>query len=62
MNNARKEFSEQTIVRIEAKIKLLLDFWVYENSTPEQDRCTSAAIASLTAARKVLLAELEEHE
>ena len=61
MNNGRKEFCEQTIKTIEAKIALLL-CCISENSSSKQDKRVAGMIQSLTAARKALLAELEDYE
>ena len=60
-NNARKEFCEQTIVRIEAKITMLLGC-INEHSSNKHDARVADMIQSLTAARRTLLAELEELE
>ena len=60
-NNARKEFCEQTIVRIEVKIGELLS-WINQNSSNEQDEQVANTIKSLAAVRRTLLAELEDRE
>lgn len=61
MSNARKEFCDQTIVRIEVKIGEMLS-WINQNSSNEQDAATSEAINNLIAARATLLAERECYE
>lgn len=60
-NNARKEFCEQTIVRIEVKIGEMLS-WINQNSSDEQDARTANAIRNLTATRSALLTELGDYE